>query len=116
MRAAGAWDESRQTTTDTICPYCGVGCTLTLHVQDGEIVKATSPLDNPITRAICASRAGSAGASCRRLGDQERCIANERRTQMSHANGVAAGAAASESRRVGESEGRSPSDKKTPCR
>ena len=26
MRQAGAWDESRQTRTDTICPYCGVGC------------------------------------------------------------------------------------------
>jgi len=49
LRQRGAWDESRQTTTDTICPYCGVGCTLTLHVQDGEIVKATSPLDNTIT-------------------------------------------------------------------
>jgi len=49
LRARGAWEQSRQTTTDTICPYCGVGCTLTLHVQDGEIVKATSPLDNTIT-------------------------------------------------------------------
>jgi predicted molibdopterin-dependent oxidoreductase YjgC len=49
LRQAGAWDEAAQTTTDTICPYCGVGCTLTLHVQDGEIVKATSPLDNTIT-------------------------------------------------------------------
>jgi len=49
LRQAGAWDEARQTSTDTICPYCGVGCTLTLHVQDGEIVKATSPLDNAIT-------------------------------------------------------------------
>jgi len=49
LRRAGEWHESRQTTTDTICPYCGVGCTLTLHVQDGEIVKATSPLDNAIT-------------------------------------------------------------------
>ena len=49
MRAAGTWDESKQTATDTICPYCGVGCTLTLHVQDGEIVKATTPLDNDIT-------------------------------------------------------------------
>ena len=26
-----------------------MGCTLTLHVQDGEIVKATSPLDHDIT-------------------------------------------------------------------
>ena len=49
LRRSGQWDESAQTTTDTICPYCGVGCTLTLHVQDGEIVKATSPLDNRIT-------------------------------------------------------------------
>ena len=49
LRTTGEWDPLRQTTTDTICPYCGVGCTLTLHVQDGEIVKATSPLDNPIT-------------------------------------------------------------------
>ncbi len=45
LRQAGTWDESRQTQTDTICPYCGVGCTLSLHVQDNRIVKVTSPLD-----------------------------------------------------------------------
>ena len=49
MRQDGTWDESAQTTTDTICPYCGVGCTLTLHAQDGELVKSTSPMDNAIT-------------------------------------------------------------------
>jgi predicted molibdopterin-dependent oxidoreductase YjgC len=49
MRAAGEWDEQRQTTTDTICPYCGVGCNLTLHVQDNRIVKVTSPQDHSIT-------------------------------------------------------------------
>ena len=38
-RQAGTWDESRQTRTDTICPYCGVGCTLTVHQQDGQIVR-----------------------------------------------------------------------------
>jgi predicted molibdopterin-dependent oxidoreductase YjgC len=48
-REAGDWDDTRVTTTDTICPYCGVGCTLTLHVDNGEIVKATSPLENSIT-------------------------------------------------------------------
>jgi predicted molibdopterin-dependent oxidoreductase YjgC len=48
-RAAGTWDEAGQARTDTICPYCGVGCTLTLHVQDNEIVKVTSPLDHDIT-------------------------------------------------------------------
>jgi len=50
LREAGEWDESRQTQTDTICPYCGVGCNLTLHVQDNEIVKVTSPDDHDITR------------------------------------------------------------------
>ena len=49
MRKAGTSDEGRQTRTDTICPYCGVGCTLTLHVQDNQIVKATSPQDHDVT-------------------------------------------------------------------
>ena len=50
LRQAGSWDESRQTATDTICPYCGVGCTLTVHVQDERIVKVTSPIDDGVTR------------------------------------------------------------------
>ncbi len=50
LRAAGKWEEEQQTQTDTICPYCGVGCTLTLHVQENEIVKVTSPDDHDVTR------------------------------------------------------------------
>lgn len=49
LRKAGTWDDSRQTRTDTICPYCGVGCSLTLHVQDDRIVKVTSPVDAEVT-------------------------------------------------------------------
>jgi len=49
MREAGTWDESRQTVTETICPYCGVGCDLEVHVQDNSIVKVTSPSDNDVT-------------------------------------------------------------------
>jgi predicted molibdopterin-dependent oxidoreductase YjgC len=49
MRKAGTWDDAKQTRTDTICPYCGVGCTLTVHVQDEKIVKVTSPLDQQVT-------------------------------------------------------------------
>src|SRR4051812_7003792 len=48
LRQAGTWEEDKQTQTDTICPYCGVGCTLTLHVQDNQIVKVTSPLDHDV--------------------------------------------------------------------
>jgi predicted molibdopterin-dependent oxidoreductase YjgC len=49
MRAAGTWDEEAQAVTETICPYCGVGCALELHVQDNAIVKVTSPLDSTVT-------------------------------------------------------------------
>jgi len=49
MREAGTWDESRQAVTETICPYCGVGCDLEVHVQDNEIVKVTSPSDHSVT-------------------------------------------------------------------
>ena len=49
LRQAGTWDEEAQTVTTTICPYCGVGCNLELHVQDNEIVKVTSPQDHDVT-------------------------------------------------------------------
>ena len=49
LRQAGQWDETKQTVTDTICPYCGVGCTLELRVQDNAIVRVTSPLDHDVT-------------------------------------------------------------------
>ncbi len=49
MRAAGTWDESRQTRTTTVCTYCGVGCNLDLHVQDNKIVKVTSPHEHSVS-------------------------------------------------------------------
>jgi len=49
MRADGTWDEAAQTVTSTICPYCGVGCAVDLHVQDNEIVKVTSPHESSVT-------------------------------------------------------------------
>ena len=49
MREAGTWNEAAQAVTDTICPYCGVGCAVSLHAQDERIVKVTSPLDSSVT-------------------------------------------------------------------
>ncbi len=34
----------------TICPYCGVGCSLELHVKDDFIYKVTSPFDSPVNQ------------------------------------------------------------------
>jgi predicted molibdopterin-dependent oxidoreductase YjgC len=49
LRERGQWNEEEQTKTETICSYCGVGCTLTLHVQDNSIVKVTSPIESDVT-------------------------------------------------------------------
>jgi predicted molibdopterin-dependent oxidoreductase YjgC len=49
MRSAGSWNEARQEVTRTVCSYCGVGCNLDLHTQDGKIVKVTSPHDHDVT-------------------------------------------------------------------
>jgi predicted molibdopterin-dependent oxidoreductase YjgC len=49
LREAGSWREAEQTTTRTICSYCGVGCELELTVQDNRIVRVMSPKDSPVT-------------------------------------------------------------------
>lgn len=49
MRENDTWDESRQDVTRTVCSYCGVGCNLDLHTQDGKIVNVTSPHDHDVT-------------------------------------------------------------------
>jgi len=49
MPARGAGMTVPEKQVHSVCPYCGVGCTLALHVQDGAIVKVTSPLDSTVT-------------------------------------------------------------------
>ncbi|MGA8534713.1 MAG: 4Fe-4S binding protein, partial [Candidatus Tumulicola sp.] len=71
LREEGLWDETRQTQSDTICPYCGVGCTLRLHVQDDAIVKVTAPLENEVTHGnLCVKgRFGTVYVQNRDAGD-----------------------------------------------
>jgi predicted molibdopterin-dependent oxidoreductase YjgC len=71
LRRSGEWAPERQTATDTVCAFCGVGCNLTLHVQDEVIVKVTSPPDHPITRGnLCIKgRFGFQHAQNRPTGD-----------------------------------------------
>ncbi len=49
MRDEGTWEPERQRATTTVCPYCGVGCAVTLHVQDDRVVKVSSPVDSTVT-------------------------------------------------------------------
>ncbi len=36
--------------TDTICPYCGVGCTLRLWTRDNKVVNITAPMDKGVNK------------------------------------------------------------------
>ncbi len=49
LRVEGRWDEDRQRTTQTVCPYCGVGCVLELTTQDNQIVRVMSPVESTVT-------------------------------------------------------------------
>jgi predicted molibdopterin-dependent oxidoreductase YjgC len=39
---------------DTICPYCGCGCTITLHVMRNEIIRVSSRMDTFHEGWLCA--------------------------------------------------------------
>ena len=71
MRKVGTFAPERQTETTTVCPYCGVGCNLTLHVQDNEIFKVTSPSDHSVTHGnLCIKgRFGFSHVSINRRGN-----------------------------------------------
>ncbi|MBA2310760.1 MAG: (2Fe-2S)-binding protein [Pseudonocardiales bacterium] len=49
LREAGEWVPEQETVTTTVCSFCGVGCNIELHVQQGQIVNVTSPADHSVT-------------------------------------------------------------------
>jgi predicted molibdopterin-dependent oxidoreductase YjgC len=71
-REAGTWDEDTEAVVTTVCPYCGVGCNLELHVQDNAIVNVTSPHDHDVTLGnLCVKgRFGYQYVQNRRGGDR----------------------------------------------
>lgn len=42
--------------TETICPYCGVGCTLVLQVRDNGIKRVISKIGTPVNNGLLCSR------------------------------------------------------------
>src|SRR5262249_31367841 len=63
LREAGEWREGEQARGDTICPYCGGSCNLTLHDQDDRILSETSPDDHHATRGTLSIK-GRSGWRC----------------------------------------------------
>ena len=47
------WEFKRIT---TICPYCGCGCQITLHIKNNKVIKVTSPPDAPANSGWLCSK------------------------------------------------------------
>jgi formate dehydrogenase alpha subunit len=43
-------------TVNTVCPYCGCGCTLCLGIKDGRVVRATPSMESPVNRGTLCVR------------------------------------------------------------
>jgi formate dehydrogenase alpha subunit len=44
------------TTVNTVCPYCGCGCTLCLGIKDGRVVRARPSVESPVNRGTLCVR------------------------------------------------------------
>ncbi|HYG60526.1 MAG TPA: twin-arginine translocation signal domain-containing protein [Symbiobacteriaceae bacterium] len=67
--------------TKTICPYCSVGCGITLSTRDGELVNAQGDLDHPINEGSLCSK-GSSVMNLRLVADKDgKYTPNPRRVQ-----------------------------------
>src|SRR5688572_11161862 len=54
------WKIQRTRAVPSICPYCAVGCSLLLHVRDGELINVEGNPDSPINRGtLCPKGAAS---------------------------------------------------------
>jgi formate dehydrogenase major subunit len=54
------WKIERTKVVPSICPYCAVGCSILLHVRDGELVNLEGNPDSPINRGtLCPKGAAS---------------------------------------------------------
>ena len=54
------------TPVKSVCPYCGVGCGMVLHVEEGEVVKVSGDSDHPTNFGRLCTKGSSAHVALRR--------------------------------------------------
>ncbi|WP_186098341.1 bifunctional nitrate reductase/sulfite reductase flavoprotein subunit alpha [Burkholderia gladioli] len=59
------------TSVKTVCPYCGVGCGMVLHVEDGEVVKVSGDTEHPSNFGRLCTKGSSAHVALRHAGRLE---------------------------------------------
>ena len=68
-------------TVDTVCPYCGVGCGMTLHVEGEQVVKITGHREHPGNAGRLCTKGASAHVALRQSGRLEHAYARWQRGQ-----------------------------------
>ena len=68
-------------TVDTVCPYCGVGCGMTLHVDREQVVKITGNREHPSNFGRLCTKGSSAHIALRQSGRLEHAYVRARRGQ-----------------------------------
>ncbi|OAJ58870.1 reductase [Paraburkholderia ginsengiterrae] len=69
------------TTVKTVCPYCGVGCGMVLHVEDGQVVKIAGDKEHPANFGRLCTKGQSAHVALRKSGRLEDAFVRHARGQ-----------------------------------
>ncbi|HEX3635154.1 MAG TPA: bifunctional nitrate reductase/sulfite reductase flavoprotein subunit alpha, partial [Paraburkholderia sp.] len=65
----------------TVCPYCGVGCGMVLHVEDGHVVKISGDKEHPANFGRLCTKGQSAHVALRKSGRLEGAFVRHARDQ-----------------------------------
>ncbi|NPT55285.1 bifunctional nitrate reductase/sulfite reductase flavoprotein subunit alpha [Paraburkholderia elongata] len=65
----------------TVCPYCGVGCGMVLHVEDGQVVKIAGDKEHPANFGRLCTKGQSAHVALRKSGRLEGAFVRYARDQ-----------------------------------
>lgn len=65
----------------TVCPYCGVGCGMVLHVEDGQVAKISGDKEHPANFGRLCTKGQSAHVALRKSGRLESAFVRHARDQ-----------------------------------
>ena len=69
------------TSVKTVCPYCGVGCGMVLHVEDGQVVKISGDKEHPSNFGRLCTKGQSAHVALRKSGRLESAFVRHARDE-----------------------------------
>ncbi|MCP3726376.1 bifunctional nitrate reductase/sulfite reductase flavoprotein subunit alpha [Paraburkholderia sp. CNPSo 3272] len=65
----------------SVCPYCGVGCGMILHVEDGQVAKISGDPEHPANFGRLCTKGSSAHVALRKSGRLERAFVRRARDE-----------------------------------